>query len=110
MEIDGIAICECSNCRPSEVFPQVRGYTVVPRSAAGVRVTARAARPFPKSAWYILGSLLSILAGVVLWNRSLKKLVTKRGNALAEERIARAEADLRTVERTRISTELHVRF
>ena len=107
VEVDGIAICECSNCRPSEVFPQVRGYTVVPRSAAGVRVTARAARPFPKSAWYILGSLLSILAGVVLWNRSLKRLATKRGNALAEERIARAEADLRTVERTRISTELH---
>ena len=107
VEIDGIAICECSNCRPSEVFPQIRGFTVVPRSADCVRVTARAARPFPKSAWYILGSMLSILAGVVLWNRSLKRLATKRGNALAEERIARAEADLRTVERARISTELH---
>ena len=107
VEIDGIAICECSNCRPSEVFPQIRGYTVVPRSAAGVKVTARAARPLPKSAWCILGAMLSILAGVVLWNRSLKRLAAKRGDALAKERIARAEAELKTIERTRISTELH---
>lgn len=107
VEIEGVAICECSNCRPSEVFPQIRGYTVVPRSAEGIRITERAERPFPKSAWYILGSMLSILAGVVLWNRSLKRLATKRGNALATERIARAEAELKTIERTRISTELH---
>ena len=72
IEIDGIVVCECSNCRPSEAFPQIQGYTVVPRSATGVRVTARAARPLPNSAWYALGILLSILGGVVFWSRSLK--------------------------------------
>jgi len=107
VEIDGIVVCECSNCRPSEVFPQIQGYTVIPRSAVGIRVTARAARPLPRSAWYVLGVLLSVLGGVVLWNRSLKRLAAKRGAALAQEQIARAEADLKTVERTRISVELH---
>ncbi len=107
VEIDGVALCECRNFRPSEVFPQIQGYTVVPRSASDVRVTAHPARPIPNSVWYMLGALISALGGVVLWNRSLKRLATKRGNALAEERIARAEAELKTIERTRISTELH---
>ncbi len=107
IEVEGIALCECRNFRPNEPFPQILGYTIVPRSAAGIRVTAHASRPLPDSAWYVLGALLTALGVAMLWNMSLKRQALKRGTALAREQIARAEADLKTVERTRISVELH---
>ena len=107
VRVTGVAILDIDNCRPSAAFPQARGYVVVPASADGLAVVARARHPLPPSAWYVLGALLTAILGVGIWNRSLRRLATKLGKDLAREEIARAEADLRTVERTRISVELH---
>lgn len=107
VRVTGVAICDVDNCRPSAAFPQVRGYIVVPVSSAGIAVVARAQHPLPKSAWYVFGALLAVLCGIVLWNRSLQRLALKRGRDLAQAEIAHAEADLRTVERTRLAVELH---
>lgn len=107
VEIDGVAVCECRNCSPSEALPLIRGFLVVPRTPEDIRVTAHAARPLPTAVWYVFGALIASLIGIGLWNRSLNRLAHKRGAELAKEQIARAEADLKAIERTRISVELH---
>ena len=107
VRVTGVAILDIDNCRPSAAFPQARGYVVVPASADGLTVVARARHPLPPSAWYVLGALLTTILGVGIWNRTLRRRAQTLGRDLAREEIARAEADLRTVERTRISVELH---
>lgn len=107
VRVTGVAILDIDNCRPSAAFPQARGYIVVPASADGLAVVARARHPLPPVVWYVLGALLAAILGVGLWNRSLHRLAQTLGRDLAREEIARAEADLRTVERMRISVELH---
>ena len=107
VRVTGVAILDIDNCRPSAAFPQARGYIVVPASADGLAVVARARHPLPPVVWYVLGALLAAILGVGLWNRSLHRLAQALGRDLAREEIARAEADLRTVERMRISVELH---
>ena len=107
VRVTGVAILDIDNCRPSAAFPQARGYVVVPASADDLAVVARARHPLPPSAWYVLGALLTTIFGVGIWNRTLRRRAQTLGRDLAREEIARAEADLRTVERTRISVELH---
>lgn len=107
IEVTGVAVCDIDNCRPSAAFPQVRGYIVVPASAADIAVIARAPHHLPQTVWYAFGALLTVLLGVSFWNRSLQRLALKRGKDLARAEIAQAEADLRTVERTRLAVELH---
>lgn len=107
VRVTGVAILDIDNCRPSAAFPQARGYVVVPTSADGLAVVARARHPLPPSAWYVLGALLASILGVGIWNRSLRRLAQMRGKDLAREEIARAEADLRTGERMRIAADLH---
>ena len=107
VRVTGVAILDIDNCRPSAAFPQARGYVVVPTSADGLAIVARARHPLPPSAWYVLGALLTTILGVGIWNRTLRRRAQTLGRDLAREEIARAEADLRTVERTRISVELH---
>ena len=107
VRVTGVAILDIDNCLPNAAFPQARGYVIAPAGPGGVAVVARARLPLPLAAWYVLGSLLAAILGVVAWNRSLRRLASRRGAALAREEIARAEADLRTGERTRIAADLH---
>ena len=107
VEVTGVAICDVDNCRPSAAFPQVRGYIVVPPSVKDIVVIARAKHPLPKSVRYAFGALVATLLGIALWNRSLQRLALRRGKELAQAELAQAEADLRTVERTRLAVELH---
>ena len=55
----------------------------------------------------VIGSLFAVLCVVLLWNRSLRALAERRGKALASEELERLASDLKTVERTRLSVELH---
>ena len=88
-------------------FPRTEGFTVVPRIPADVRVL----RSPP---WWTTGRLLTLvvalglaLLGTVAWNRALRRLAERRGRQLLKAEIARAEADLRVDERTRLAAEIH---
>ena len=55
----------------------------------------------------VIGGLLAALTGIFAWNRSLNRLAERRGRELTAETIARATADLKVGERTRLAIELH---
>ena len=55
----------------------------------------------------LVAGLLTLLAGVLVWNRSLNRLATRRGRELADEQISRVLSELKVGERTRLAVELH---
>ena len=67
--------------------------------------------PQPDSRALAEGRALSVAIGllvvILVWNRRLKVLSEKRGQELAEEQVQHATTELKVMERTRLSVELH---
>ena len=103
----GICIFNIENYRPNTVFPQITGFTLVVRKGEDIEVISR-------PPWWTAGRLavaLSVVVGllvvILVWNRRLKVLSEKRGRELAKEQVERATTELKVMERTRLSVELH---
>lgn len=107
VDVTGICWVEIDNWRPTAVFPQARGFTLVVRKGEDIEVISR-------PPWWTAGRLavaLSVAVGllvvILVWNRRLKVLSEKRGRELAKEQVERATTELKVMERTRLSVELH---
>lgn len=107
LEVSGICLMETENWRPDSPFPRVTGAAIIPRTEADVRILSRPPWWTPQRLFVVIGSLLAVLLGSLVWIRFLNRLVTKRSRELMREEIAHAEADFRSEERTRLSVELH---
>ena len=107
VEVTGVCVMNVDVWRPNAVFPVIHGYTLVTRTANDIRILARPPWLTPARMLAIVLSLLALLVGVVVWNRTLKVLAERRGRQLAREQILRAESDLKVHERTRLAVELH---
>ncbi len=55
----------------------------------------------------MIGTLLAALFGIFAWNRMLNRRAERRGQELAEEKVAHVTSDLKVYERTRLAVELH---
>lgn len=107
VNVTGICWVEIDNWRPTAVFPQAKGFTLVVRKGEDIEVISR-------PPWWTAGRLavaLSVVVGllvvILVWNRRLKILSEKRGRELAKEQVERATTELKVMERTRLSVELH---
>ena len=107
VEVTGTCVLDIDFWRPDMILPRIRGLIVIPSLPEDIRVTATAPWLTPGRAWSIVAALCGFLAVVVLWNRILWFKAFKRGRELSREILARAEADMRTRERTRLAVELH---
>ena len=107
VDVTGICWVDIDNWRPTAVFPQAKGFTLVVRKGEDIEVISR-------PPWWTAGRLavaLSVVVGllvvILVWNRRLKILSEKRGRELAKEQVERATTELKVMERTRLSVELH---
>ena len=107
IEATGVCVLEGEMWTPMNAMPQLRSYTVVLRSPADLVVLARPSWWTPARLLYIIGGLLTVLLGFLVWIRMLDRLVRKRSAALLAERRAGLEATLKIDERTRLAAELH---
>jgi len=107
VEIGGTCITETENWKPSVPFPQARENILVVRTSDDVRVLASPPWWTPLRLLIVICSLLILLVGTLVWNTSLRILADRRGRELSDANIARAEADMRVFERTRLAVELH---
>ena len=89
------------------LFPQIHGFTLVMRTPADMRITAR-------PPWWSTGRLLAAIGvlfaamfAVLAWNVMLRRASERRGRELASEQVAHVESDLKVYERTRLAVELH---
>ena len=107
VEVVGTCVVDADLWRADEPFPRIRGIVVVPSLPGDVRITASAPWLTPARAWTIFYCLAAFVVAIALWNRILWLRAFRSGKALADEEVARAEADMRTRERTRLAVELH---
>ena len=107
VEIVGRVIHEVSISNAAVPFAHVRGFFVVPESAANVRVTRH-------PPWWTAGRLLvvvlvllAVVVAVLVWNRALGIVAERRGRELYRRRIEGARDAIKEIERKRLSVELH---
>ena len=107
VDVSGTCVLEIENWRSNLVFPHIKEVMIVTRTPDDIVVIRRPPWWTPARLTIVIGSLLAVLIGILIWNRALKALAEKRGKALANEELERLESDLKVCERTRLAVELH---
>ena len=107
IEVIGVCVLKSQNWRPGLFFPRIDGLVLVPRSPADVRILSRPPWWTPGRLLAIVGILVAVIVGVLIWNRALRRLAELRGREVARAEISTASAELRIEERTRLAAELH---
>ena len=107
VEVTGICVIETGTQTPGTFLPHVTNATLVlcrPEDLVVLRTPP----------WWTARKLLVLIALMVLvtgatvaWNISIRRLSERRGRAIAASERTRIEADLKTLERTRLAIELH---
>ena len=107
VEVTGICAFHIAPWRRTAPFPEVSGFSLVPRSADDVRVLAAPPWWTPGRFLVVLLVLVVLLAGAVIWNRALQTVASRRGRELMRERMGSVRSRLKVLERTRLAVELH---
>lgn len=91
LSVAGICRMDADAWQPNRVFPQIRGFTLVPRTADDIRVLAYPPFWTPRRLVGTAAGLLAVVVALFCWRGA----------------VSRAKARLRVEERTRIAAELH---
>ena len=91
IEVTGVYVVDTGNWHSNAAFPRAKGFLLVVRTSADIRILAR-------PTWWKSGRLL-VIVGLLL-AATIVILVLR-------EKLARIRADLRVEERTRLAVELH---
>ena len=105
--VTGICVTDVEAWRPGSVFPRAKGFFVVPQSERSLEILSRPPWWTPAKLLGVIGTLVSLLVAVLIWNRSLHVLAERRGKTLLREQIGRVKNKLKIGERTRLAVELH---
>ena len=105
--VTGICVMNAEAWRPTAVFPRIDGFTLVPRAAEDIVILSRPPWWTAGRLLAVIGTLLAVIVGIVIWNGSLQRLARKRGHELYRSQIEKFASDLRTGERNRLAVELH---
>lgn len=107
VSVCGIFVVETDTWKSNHLLPQIKRAKIVMRSPADLEI-----KSFPP--WWTTGRLIAaiailcvILLAILVWNVSLQRISERRGRELAKESLARAETDMKVLERTRLAVELH---
>ena len=107
VEITGICVAAFENQSYGFSMPKISGLNIVLRHPDDIKILS-----FPP--WWTTGRLLALLGiaiaaliGIFIWNRLLNSKSEQRGRALAQEKLAGAQSELKIYERTRLAVELH---
>ena len=105
--VTGICVTETDAWSPYASFPHIRDVFLVPQTETGIAILRQPSWWTPQRLLAAIAALLALMLGTLVWNISLHRLAERRGKELAEESIARAETDMKVLERTRLAVELH---
>lgn len=103
----GVCVAESDVWTPHSSFPHIRSLFLVLRTPDDVQVLRHPPWWTPQRLFVAIASLLFVILVILIWNLLLRRLAERRGRQLAEELVARAETDMKVLERTRLAVELH---
>ena len=107
VDVTGVCLMVIDPWSPGLTFPHITDVVLVIRTPEDIVVTSRPSWWTPSRLAGLVVALLVALVGFTIWNRLLNRLVARRSRQLLHEQVARASADLRVGERTRLAVELH---
>ena len=107
IETTGVCVLETDQSSSAYLAPRITSVLLVIRRESDVVLLQSPSWWTPVRLLVVIGILLVAILAVLAWNVSLRRLAERRGRMLAAGDIARAEADIKTMERTRLSVELH---
>lgn len=107
IRLTGIYIMETEYTAPGHTISQFKGFSLALRVPDDLVVISRPPWWTPERLLAVIGSLLVILLGTLIWNTALRRLASKRSDELYAARIDSVKSDLKIDERTRLAAELH---
>ena len=107
VRVTGICNQPCDTWQPYMIFPHIRECQIILLRANDIRVLANPPWLTPARLAGLLMILVSILVGIIIWNRRLKRMIERRSDELAQEQISHLTSELKAGERTRLAVELH---
>ena len=105
--ISGILLAQAKDWRPSNPFPRLIGFCIIPRRSSDITIISQPPWITPARLTVVILLLLVVLLAFLLWIRILKKLIERRSRQLYREELSHAASELRIRERTRLAVELH---
>lgn len=107
IEATGVCLLETNDYDAQTDMPHISGLTLILRGKKDIAVISHPPWLTPSRFLVILSALTGILVLVLIWNAALRTLVERRGRELARKQIEATHAKFKTIERTRLATELH---
>ena len=107
VEATGICVLDLVNWHPRASFPQVRGFSIVTRSASDLKILVHPPWWTARRLLAAIGALSVMLFAILIWNGSLRLMVSRKSRELLRQSIKSISARLKVDERTRLAVELH---
>ena len=105
--ITGVCILVTENRHAGNPFPQIKGFVLIPRGPDDVEIIKRPPWWTTGRLFAVLGVILALLGGIVIWNVVLRRMVERRSRELDRERHAHEQTEARAADRNRLAIELH---
>lgn len=105
--VTGRCLLETDRWDSENIFPHIRGLTLVIRKPDDIRVLSRPSWWTPARLLLVIAGLFTALVVIIIWNRLLQRLVERRGRELYRAEIDKTKTELKIDERTRLAVELH---
>ena len=107
VSVTGTCVLDIDSYGIGTSIPQARGFFLVLRTPDDLVVLSRPSWWTPLRLLVVIGALILLIAAILVWNVTLRRLAERRGRELAEEQVNRAVSDLKVYERTHLAVELH---
>ena len=107
VSVCGTCVVETDSWRPYAAFPHATGILLVTRTPDDITILATPPWWTPARLTIALGVLLLMMTAIIIWNRSLQRVVDRKSRQLLKEQVAQIKTALRVDERTNLAVELH---
>ncbi len=107
LDVTGVCVIETESRTPDIVLPRITSCLLVVRRPEDLTILRMPPWWTAGRLFAVIAMLVCILCGIIGWNISLQRLSERRGRQIADISLARARADMKTLERTRLAVELH---
>ncbi len=107
IEATGVCLLETNDYDAQTDMPHISGLTLILRGKGDIAIVSHPPWLTPAKFLVILLAMAGILVLFLIWNASLRVLVERRGRELARKHVEAIHAKFKTIERTRLATELH---
>lgn len=107
LDVTGTCVLNTLNWQAGSVSPRIDGMTIVLRDANDLAIVAHPPWWTVGKLAVVIATMMAIIVFIFAWNRLLQRLIRRRGKELARMELAKAVADLRINERTRLAVDIH---